>query len=132
MSYSPTTWKSGDVVTSAKLNKLEQGVAEAGSGGGGWNTIPVTFVNTGTNPYKVIMNNVADGMLRESVEIPGDGSVVVNVLVYGSGAVYPLASTFADVDMNVAPVATGGVSFDANNLTIVGEGTFTAAGQQII
>lgn len=31
MSYEPTVWKSGDVVTSAKLNKLEQGVA----GGGG-------------------------------------------------------------------------------------------------
>lgn len=30
MSYEPTTWKSGDIVTSAKLNKLEQGVANAG------------------------------------------------------------------------------------------------------
>ena len=32
MSYTPTEWKSGDVVTSAKLNKLEQGVADAGGG----------------------------------------------------------------------------------------------------
>ena len=30
MAYEPTTWKSGDVVTSAKLNKLENGVAAAG------------------------------------------------------------------------------------------------------
>lgn len=30
MPYEPTNWKTGDVVTSAKLNKLEQGV----SGGG--------------------------------------------------------------------------------------------------
>ena len=29
MAYEPTSWKSGDVVTSAKLNKLEQGVANA-------------------------------------------------------------------------------------------------------
>ena len=29
MAYEPTTWKSGDVVTSSKLNKLEQGVAGA-------------------------------------------------------------------------------------------------------
>jgi len=29
MSYEPTNWKSGDVVTSAKLNKLEQGVQNA-------------------------------------------------------------------------------------------------------
>ena len=32
MSYTPTNWKTGDVVTSAKLNKLEQGVADAGLG----------------------------------------------------------------------------------------------------
>lgn len=30
MAYEPTVWKSGDVVTSAKLNKLEQGVASGG------------------------------------------------------------------------------------------------------
>ena len=30
MSYIPTTWKSGDVVTSEKLNKLENGVAGGG------------------------------------------------------------------------------------------------------
>ena len=29
MSYEPTNWKSGDIVTSAKLNKLEQGVANS-------------------------------------------------------------------------------------------------------
>jgi len=34
MSYEPTTWKSGDTVTSAKLNKMEQGIANAGGGGG--------------------------------------------------------------------------------------------------
>ena len=35
MSYDPTIWKSGDVVTSAKLNKIEKGIEDAGSGGGG-------------------------------------------------------------------------------------------------
>ena len=30
MPYEPTNWKSGDVVTSAKLNKMEQGIAGAG------------------------------------------------------------------------------------------------------
>lgn len=27
MSYTPTNWKAGDTVTSAKLNKMEQGIA---------------------------------------------------------------------------------------------------------
>ena len=29
MSYEPTNWKDGDLVTSAKLNKLEQGIADS-------------------------------------------------------------------------------------------------------
>lgn len=29
MSYKPTEWKSGDVVTSAKLNKMENGITTA-------------------------------------------------------------------------------------------------------
>ena len=28
MSYTPTNWKAGDTVTSAKLNKMEQGIAD--------------------------------------------------------------------------------------------------------
>lgn len=39
MSYTPTVWNAGDVVTAEKLNKLEQGVAE----GGGGKTIFPTF-----------------------------------------------------------------------------------------
>lgn len=30
MAYEPTQWKAGDTVTSAKLNKIEQGIANAG------------------------------------------------------------------------------------------------------
>lgn len=30
MSYTPTQWKDGDLVTSAKLNKMEQGIAAGG------------------------------------------------------------------------------------------------------
>lgn len=31
MAYEPTSWKAGDIVTSAKLNKMEQGIAGAGA-----------------------------------------------------------------------------------------------------
>lgn len=31
MSYTPTNWATGDTITAEKLNKLEQGVASAGS-----------------------------------------------------------------------------------------------------
>lgn len=33
MSYEPYTWKGGDTVTANKLNHIEQGIAQGGSGG---------------------------------------------------------------------------------------------------
>ena len=35
MSYTPTNWETGDTITAEKLNKLEQGVANAGGSAGG-------------------------------------------------------------------------------------------------
>lgn len=32
MSYTPTTWTTGDTITATKLNKIEQGIADAGGG----------------------------------------------------------------------------------------------------
>ena len=52
MSYTPTVWNAGDVVTAEKLNKLEQGVAEGG-GGGDFTTAEVTFVLSGFE-YEVL------------------------------------------------------------------------------
>ena len=46
MSYTPTEWKSGDVITSENLNKLEQGVAAAGGGGGGVLAVGATMTET--------------------------------------------------------------------------------------
>ena len=33
MSYTPTTWTTGDTITATKLNKMENGIASAGGGG---------------------------------------------------------------------------------------------------
>lgn len=33
-SYTPTTWVTGDIITAVKLNNIEQGIANAGGGGG--------------------------------------------------------------------------------------------------
>ena len=61
MSYSPTTWASGDTITSQKLNKMEQGIANAG---------PVMIVECpSTSPYTLdhtfadIYNALRDGTL---------------------------------------------------------------------
>lgn len=34
MSYTPTEWQNGDVISSEKLNKMELGIADGASGGG--------------------------------------------------------------------------------------------------
>ena len=34
MSYTKTTWQNGDTITAEKLNHIENGIADAGSGGG--------------------------------------------------------------------------------------------------
>lgn len=47
MAYDPTVWKSGDTITSAKLNKLENGLAEASGGGTGGGVLVVND-NNGT------------------------------------------------------------------------------------
>ena len=38
MSYTPTTWTTGDTITATKLNKIEQGIANAG-GGASWDAV---------------------------------------------------------------------------------------------
>lgn len=48
MSYTPTTWTSGDIVTSAKLNKIENGIVEASSTGG-CEVIQGTYTNNYNN-----------------------------------------------------------------------------------
>ena len=42
MAYSPTEWKTGDVISAEKLNKLENGVA-GGGGGGSSGLFPITL-----------------------------------------------------------------------------------------
>ena len=35
MSYTPTTWQTGDTITATAMNKIENGIANAGGGTGG-------------------------------------------------------------------------------------------------
>lgn len=85
MSYTPTVWNAGDVVTAEKLNKLEQGVAEGGGGG----DYP-TFKLEGTYPDIVAS---CDKTFAECSALLDGG---VNVCLFDSYAVteYPLMGGF--------------------------------------
>ena len=65
MSYEPTVWKSGDTVTSAKLNKLEQGLA---------NNSQVFIVNliTAENRLDKTMGEILDAFQQKTVLIKSE------------------------------------------------------------
>lgn len=75
MSYTPTEWKTGDVVTSAKLNKLEQGVADAG--GGGIDALVVTFTATVDDQTGKITGVSSNKTVSEIVSAVESGKFVV-------------------------------------------------------
>lgn len=60
MAYTPTTWVTGDTVTATKLNKLEQGVANAGGGGCAIVELSATGYPTASNFYGFIVYAVYD------------------------------------------------------------------------
>lgn len=76
MAYVPTEWKTGDIVTAAKLNKLEEAVANAG---GGSELPAVTSDDNGD------VLTVVEGAWAKAVPLPmvymipgdyGDGDVI--------------------------------------------------------
>lgn len=69
MSYTPTTWTTGDTITATKLNKIEQGIADAGGGVSGlvtdtsdtldksYNDIDA-MITAGVLPFLIINNEI--------------------------------------------------------------------------
>ena len=58
MEYTPTEWKSGDIITAEKLNKLEEGVASAGDGSGDSNEFIITASRD--SQYNLVMDKTFD------------------------------------------------------------------------
>ena len=75
MSYTPTVWASGDIVTSTKLNKLENGVASAGGGGGAF----------------IVHMNAKSGALDKTWQEIHDAALtgIVYVVLSADDGVYP-------------------------------------------
>lgn len=68
MAYTPTNWECGDVVTAEALNKIEQGIAEAGGNSlfivnYDYTNIDKTFaeITQAVNDGKTVIANVAYG-----------------------------------------------------------------------
>lgn len=80
MSYTPTQWSAGDIVTSAKLNKMEQGIASVVNSG---NTliVNIAYDYEGNAILDKTWEEIRDAgiaILRESSEPGADEPVVTS------------------------------------------------------
>ena len=101
MSYDPTNWKAGDVISSQKLNKLEQGVADAGGGGG---NLVVTITKTEEGGEVTYTADKTAGEIKAAME-SGQGVAIPYTMVNESGSEYVISK-----------VGEGG-SYDSNFVT---------------
>lgn len=124
MDYTPTIWKSGDTVTSAKLNKLERGVEEAsGSAGVFW--VNITTPDGGTTW-------TADKTVDEVIAAVQGGQ-----LVYANfdGQYVPLVNSYAEenyADLTFTVIIPNGydpvgkkLSVESTRISYGAEGTAT-------
>ncbi len=82
MAYTPTEWQSGDIVTSAKLNKIENGIASASAGGG------VMYVTISAEDAEGEMVYSADKTLDEIIAAVESGQDVRATFADGGGYFY--------------------------------------------
>lgn len=108
MSYTPNTWKSGDVVTSAKLNNIEQGIANAtllvtatqGNSGFTCDTKASVMYNAITNGQTIVINLPAISAACTVINATGEDGRYSFVVYYDeytafaatSGDDYPIMS----------------------------------------
>lgn len=108
MSYTPNTWATGDTITAAKLNNIENGIAN-----GGWDAIiRLTHAdNSGPDSYGNLTPSIIEGTfadLTAKIQSGGFPCILVQYL-------HPWGSTWA------APMVHG-LSWDVSTLrmTIAG------------
>lgn len=58
MAYTKTNWKDGDVISAEKMNKIEQGIEDAGASGGSGD---VLVVDVSTATFGEMYQAVQDG-----------------------------------------------------------------------
>ena len=102
MSYTPTTWTTGDTITATALNKIEQGIAGAGGGGGG--VVVVYCLATGV--YGI------DGDFASSLEKVQNGIPLAAIYCQGSSGSWGFSVIYPTL------MGTGYSESDPNTITL--------------
>ena len=95
MSYTPTEWTTGDVITAEKLNKIENGIVEAGgsgsSGGGGYGPLIVTVTIEEDEGYTIFTMDKTAGeiiaampLVYQRIDTQGKVGTVTRYLPIGN------------------------------------------------
>lgn len=80
MAYTPKTWECNETITAEDLNHMEQGIAEASSGGGG------------DTPTDVITKNNFIIFSGTATNVPGNDAKTVNILSVSELAEYGITN----------------------------------------
>ena len=111
MSYTPTSWSTGDTITAAAMNKIENGIANAGGGVSGlctdtdgtlnktYNEI-VAMITAGTLPFLFFEDATDTYSLLPLYYIGSDGVYEVDFL-FSSGDTRNYISSTADGDLEL-------------------------------
>ena len=89
MSYTPTTWTTGDTITATKLNKIEQGIASAGG------VFPIADNEyTLDKTWNEIVSAIASGQIAIIYNSEGSGNNLESVSCSVVRAAYPDDGTY--------------------------------------
>ena len=106
MSYTPTEWKKGDVITATKLNKIENGIADASGGNSGVLKITLTYDSTADDG-----SYTCDKTCAEISAFLTAGGVVVAQAVRNGNHGYPFVVQYAWDEYDHEYQVNGGVEF---------------------
>lgn len=121
--YTPTTWVNGDIITAVKLNNIEQGIANAGGGGGDYSAAQVTVT---------ISNENVEWINLAFTENNGDYGEISAGAIANSGTYSVIlykGQAFGWIQSSVPPFmlnvsTTGDIEYD-DDIIVTGDGTIT-------
>ena len=94
MSYTPTQWNTGDTITASALNKIENGIANAGGGGNPYINVEAYAYSSYVTLGYFVVGKLRSGDQYEVVPVTANSvysvaSLVVNSSIYGHFYLYP-------------------------------------------
>ena len=121
-SYTPTTWATGDIITATKLNNIEQGIANAGGGSSDFSTAQVTVVNTGSARSLNGANALDDGEDTGSVGSMGIPSSATKTV---SAILYKGVAWISRGDATIVSVSGSAEKLGSSMVMVTGDCTIT-------